>query len=85
MKTPDDFVELLASHRNSDSRLIEEAKSLTPLEIETSTDPNIVRIRRMIYAVQGEIHRMRGFVRLQPMGRRVLYGRMNEPRPRYRV
>jgi len=77
MRTPDDFVELLAAHRNSDDRLIEYAKSLTPLEIETSTDPKVLRIRRMVYAIQGEIHRMRGFVRLEPLGRRVLWGRMS--------
>ncbi len=77
MRTPDDFVELLEAHRDSDDRLIEYAKSLTPLEVETSTDPKVLRIRRMIYAVQGEIHRMRGFVRLEPFGRRVLWGRMS--------
>jgi hypothetical protein len=77
MRTPEDFVELLAAHIDSDDRLIEYAKSLTPLEVETSTDPKVLRIRRMIYAVQGEIHRMRGFVRLEPFGRRVLWGRMS--------
>ncbi|MGC9515367.1 DUF4130 domain-containing protein [Methanocrinis sp.] len=77
MRTPENFVGLLAAHRNSDHRLIERAKKLTPLEIETSTDPKIVRMRRMIYAVQGEIHRMRGFVRLEPFGRKVLLGRMS--------
>jgi hypothetical protein len=77
MRTPDNFVELLVAHKDSDDRMIEYAKSLTPLEIETSTDPNVLRIRRMIYAVQGEIHRMRGFVRLEPFGRCVLWGRMS--------
>jgi len=77
MRTPDDFIELLACHKNSERRLIEGARRLTPLEIETSTDPKIVRIRRMIYAVQGEIHRMRGFVRLLPLGGKVLWGRMS--------
>jgi len=77
LRTPDDFLELLAAHRNSDDRLIERASKLTPLEIETSADPKIVRIRRMVYSVQGEIHRMRGFVRLAPLGRKVLYGRMS--------
>ena len=77
MRTPDNFVELLARHKTSDRRLIEYAKKLTPLEIETSTDPKVLRMRRMIYAVLGEIHRMRGFVRLAPLGRRVLWGRMS--------
>ncbi len=77
MRNPDDFIELLAAHKNSDERLIEQARKLTPLEIETSTDPKIVRIRRMVYSVQGEIHRMRGFVRLAPRGRKVLCGRMS--------
>jgi hypothetical protein len=77
MRTPEDFVELLEAHRNSDDRLIEYAKSLTPREVETSTDLKVLRIRRMIYAVQGEIHRMRGFVRLEPFGSKVLWGRMS--------
>jgi len=77
MRITDDFVELLAAHKDSDGWLIEYARSLTPLEIETSTDPKILRIRRMIYAVQGEIHRMWGFVRLEPFGRKVLWGRMS--------
>lgn len=77
MRTPDDFLKLLAAHRNCDEKLIELARKLTPLEIETSTDPKIVRIRRMVYSVQGEIHRMRGFVRLKPLGKSVLYGRMS--------
>ncbi len=77
MRTPDDFVELLAANKNSDERLIEQARKLSPLEVETSTDPKIVRIRRMIYSVKGEIHRMRGFVRLEPLGRKVLRGRMS--------
>jgi len=77
LRTPDDFMELLAAHKDSGERLIEAARRLSPLEIETSTDPKIVRIRRMIYSVQGEIHRMRGFVRLEPLGEKVLRGRMS--------
>jgi len=77
LRTPDDFMEHLAAHKNIDDRLIERARKLTPLEIETSTDPKIIRIRRMVYSVQGEIHRMRGFVRLAPLGRKVLRGRMS--------
>ena len=77
MRTPDDFIELLAAHKDCDDRLIERARMLSSLEVETSTDPKIIRIRKMIYSVQGEIHRMRGFVRLEPRGRKVLYGRMS--------
>jgi len=73
----DNLVELLAAHKNSDDKLIDYAKSLTPREVETSTDPKVLRIRRMVYSVQGEIHRMRGFVRLEPFGGRVLWGRMS--------
>ena len=73
----DNLVELLAAHKNSDDKLIDYAKSLTPREVETSTDPKVLRIRRMVYSVQGELHRMRGFVRLEPFGGRVLWGRMS--------
>jgi hypothetical protein len=42
MRTPEDFLELLAAHGDSDDQLIERARSLTPLEVETSTDPEVL-------------------------------------------
>ena len=42
--------------------------------MELSLDPEDVVIRKMISSVLAEIYRMRAFVRLKPLGNRVLYG-----------
>jgi len=55
---------------------------LTSREIEISADPDIVHIRKMVYNVVTEIHRMRGFVRLKPFGSHVLYGYL---RPKHKI
>ena len=67
----------LAAHRDSNDRLVARARTLSPEEVEGSTDPEVLRIRRMALAVRGEISRMRGFVRLAPLGDRVLWGRIS--------
>ena len=41
-----------------------------------------VRLRKMVYAVMGEVHRMKAFVRLKPLGSQVLYGYL---KPRHRI
>lgn len=72
-----DLLRLLAAHRNSNPRLMARARTLSPEEVEASTDPQVLRIRRMAFAVRGEVCRMRGFVRLAPLGDRVLWGRIS--------
>lgn len=72
-----DLLRLLAAHRDSNARLMARARTLSPGEVEASTDPQVLRIRRMAFAVRGEVCRMRGFVRLAPLGDRVLWGRIS--------
>ncbi len=67
----------LAAHRDSNDRLMDRARTLSPEEMEASTDPEVLRIRRMALAVRGEVCRMRGFIRLAPLGDRVLWGRIS--------
>ena len=67
----------LAAHRDSNHRLMARARTLSPEEMEASTDPEVLRIRRMALAVRGEVCRMRGFIRLAPLGDRVLWGRIS--------
>ncbi len=67
----------LAAHRDSNDRLMARARTLSPEEVEASTDPEVLRIRRMALAVRGEVCRMRGFIRLAPLGDRVLWGRIS--------
>lgn len=71
-----DLLRLLAAHRDSNARLMARARTLSPEEVDASTDPQVLRIRRMALAVRGEVCRMRGFVRLAPLGDRVLWGRI---------
>ena len=72
-----DLIRYLAAHRDSNDRLMARARTLSPEEVEGSTDPEVLRIRRMALAVWGEVCRMRGFVRLQALGDRVLWGRIS--------
>jgi probable DNA metabolism protein len=74
MKTPENFMEYLAAHRDCTEEILDYAAMLTAEDIETSLEPQVARIKKMVYAVKAEIHRMRGFVRLTPLGENILHG-----------
>ena len=74
--TPLNFMEFLSLHRDCEDSHLARASSLTAHELEIATDPEIIDIRTMVYAVMAEIHRMRAFVRLAPLGEKVLYGQL---------
>ena len=76
MKTPENFMEYLAAHRDCNEEILDYARMLTCEDIETGTEPKITKIRRMISSVLLEIHKMRGFVRLVPITDYVSYGFM---------
>jgi len=82
LKVPEGFCRYLSMHEHCTERILARAKELQAEEVETSTDPEAVRIKRMVYAVMGESHRMKAFVRLAPQGEAVLYGFM---KPRHRI
>jgi len=82
MRVPDDYCRYLAMHAKSNERLLARAKSLNALDLEISASPEAVSLRRMVYAVMSEVHRMKAFVRLRPLGDRVLWGYM---KPRHRI
>ena len=73
----EELLRRLAAHRDSNARLMARARTLSLEEVEGSTDPEVLRIRRMALAVRGEVCRMRGFIRLAPLGDRVLWGRIS--------
>ena len=73
----EELLRRLAAHRDSNARLMARARTLSLEEVEGSTDPEVLRIRRMALAVRGEVCRMRGLVRLAPLGDRVLWGRIS--------
>lgn len=82
MPVPENFVDLLRAHRDCTERLLCSVRELTSDDVELCTVPETKRIRRMVSEVQREIHRMKGFVRLEASGDRILYGYM---KPLHRI
>lgn len=82
MKIPDNFLYYLSLHEDCNERLLARAGNLTPEELEVCIHPEVARIKKMVFAVLGEAHRMKAFVRLQPLGARVLYGFF---KPRHKI
>ena len=82
VKIPDNFLYYLSLHEDCNERLLARAGNLTPEELEVCIHPEVARIKRMVFAVLGEAHRMKAFVRLQPLGARVLYGFF---KPRHKI
>jgi probable DNA metabolism protein len=82
LKIPDNFLYYLSLHEDCNERLLARAKNLRALEVEVCIHPEAARIKKMVYAVLGETHRMKAFVRLQPLGARVLYGFF---KPRHKI
>jgi len=79
---PDNFCYYLSMHEECNERLLERAKNLRAEEVEVYQDHEVVRIKKMVYAVMGEAHRMKAFVRLSSLGTSVLYGFF---KPRHRI
>ena len=82
MKIPDNFLYYLSLHEDCNERLLARAEDLTAVDVEVSLHPEAARIKRMVYAVMGEAHRMKAFVRLSSLGTCVLYGFF---KPRHRI
>ena len=64
MKIPDNFLYYLSLHEDCNERLLARAEDLTAGDVEVSQHPEVARIKKMVYAVMGEVHRMKAFVRL---------------------
>jgi len=82
LRVPEDYHYYLSRHQDCNERLLARAGSFTPKDLEISTDPEALRLRKMVSAVMGEVHRMLAFVRLKPLGSQVLYGYL---KPRHRI
>ena len=82
MRVPEDCHYYLSMHEDCSERLLARAKSFRPQDLEISNDQEAIRLRKMVYAVMGEVHRMKAFVRLKPLGTQVLYGYL---KPRHRI
>jgi probable DNA metabolism protein len=53
-----------------------------PLELEVSCDPEITLLRKMVHSVICETHKMKAFVRLEPLDSYALYGYL---KPKHKV
>lgn len=82
MKIPEDFVYYLSLHEDCNERLLARAEDLTAGDVEVSLHTEVARIKRMVYAVMAESHRMKAFVRLSFLGTSVLYGYF---KPRHKI
>lgn len=76
MSEPMSGFDYLSMNTNVSEILLEKSKKLSWHEINTSADPEIVKIRRKIGEVRSEIHRMRGFVRFNSITDKILFGYM---------
>ena len=82
LKIPENFFYYLSLHEDCNERLLARAELLRAEEVDVCIHPDVARIKKMVYGVLGEAHRMKAFVRLQPLGTRVLYGFF---KPRHKI
>lgn len=76
MTFPPNFISILKLHAKCNDTLVREASCLCSREIEFSTDPFRIRVRKMVNSVLAENHMMKAFIRLKPKGEHVLHGYM---------
>ena len=74
MHAPKKFLHYLEMHKDCNTSIINRAMGLAYEELDVSANMENIRIKKMVNSVLAEIHLMRGFVRLKPVGERVLYG-----------
>jgi len=72
----------LSCHCECNGHIYNYAKKLKTSDIENARDQRTSKIRSMVSAVRLEIHKMRGYVRLAPLGDSILYGYL---RPKHKV
>ena len=82
MRAGRNFLFYLRLHRDCSERLLARAGQVEPADLETSIEREHVRMRKMADEVAGEVHRMKAFVRLTPLGPFILYGFI---KPRHRI
>ncbi len=82
MRAGRNFLFYLRLHRDCTERLLARAGQVEPADLETSIEREHVRIRKMADEVVAEVHRMKAFVRLAPLGPFILYGFL---KPRHRI
>lgn len=82
MRVPPNFLHYLSMHEKCSDQLLCKANRLSAEDVELSAHPQAVQIRKMVSSVMMEVRRMKGFVRLKPLGSGVLYGYL---KPKHRT
>jgi hypothetical protein len=82
LRVPRNFIFYLSAHEGCTEKLLFRAKTLDAEELDVSSDPDAIMIRRMVGTVLREINRMKGLVRMKPLGPHILYGYL---KPRHRI
>jgi len=82
MKVPDNFLYYLSAHADCNARLLARAKELTAQDLEVLPNADAKRLRKMVFEVLGETHRMKAFVKLKPLGGAILHGYL---KPRHKI
>ncbi len=76
MSKPMKAFDYLLMNKSVSPVLLEKSKKISWNEINTSADPEVIKIRKKIREVRLEIHRMRGFVRFDSINDKILFGYM---------
>jgi|EPASupsiteSAE347_1022098.scaffolds.fasta_scaffold24108_2 hypothetical protein len=82
MKVPENFLYYLSAHADCNTRLLARAGEFTAQELEVLPNADAKRLRKMVFEVLGETHRMKAFVRLKPQGGAILHGYL---KPRHKI
>jgi len=82
LRVPENFLFYLSAHEDCSERLLLWARGFLAEDLEVSHDAEVMRLRKMVSSVQGEVHRMKAFVRLKALGPCVLYGYL---KPRHKI
>jgi hypothetical protein len=82
MKVPDNFLYYLSAHADCNARLLARAEEFTARDLEVLSNADAKCLRKMVFEVLGETHRMKAFVRLKPLGGAILHGYL---KPRHKI
>lgn len=74
LNTPENFLYYLSAHKDCSDSIMRFASGLNARDLELASDRKTLHVRKMVCSVMAETYRMRGFVRLKPLGNGILYG-----------
>ena len=70
------YLEILKRHSKCTPAIAKKAEAIDPDTLDCSADSETIHVRKMVNSVLSENHMMKAFVRLKPLGERVLFAYM---------